>query len=123
MLAAVIVHLDRREVFTLYFKPIICQDGSTKNDCERNSAKRLVKTMGKHYTDTRLVLVEDALYANAPHIRQITGQDWHYILNVKRDSHRSLFTQVEGRRQRRQMLHARYWIKTAPVTTLSIPIM
>jgi len=30
----------------------------------------------------KIILVEDALYANAPHIRQITGYGWRYILNV-----------------------------------------
>lgn len=104
MLAAVMVHPERREVFPLDCEPIICQDGSTKNDCERNAAKRLVQTMSQSYADTSLVLVEDALYANAPHIRQITGHGWHYVLNVKPDSHKSLFAQVEGRRQRGQML-------------------
>lgn len=104
MLAAVMVHPEQREVFPLDCEPIICQDGSVKNDCERNAAKRLVEAMSQGYGDTCLVLVEDALYANAPHIRQITAQGWHYILNVKPDSHKSLFAQVEGRRLRGQML-------------------
>src|SRR5205823_12502504 len=41
--------------------------------------------------------VEDALYANAPHLRQITGYGWHYVLNLKPDSHQSLFKQFAGR--------------------------
>jgi hypothetical protein len=104
MLAAVMVHPDQREVFPLDCEPIICQDGATKNDCERNAAKRLVQALAERYADTRLVLVEDALYSNAPHIRQISSHGWHYVLNVKPDSHKSLFAQVEGRRQRGHML-------------------
>lgn len=104
MLAAVMIHPDKREVFPLDCEPIICQDGAQKNDCERNAAKRLVNAMGQRYSDTCFVLVEDALYANGPHIRQITQQGWHYILNVKPDSHKCLFAQLEGRRQRGQML-------------------
>ena len=46
------------------------------------------------------LLVEDALNANAPHLRQITGHGWKYILNVKPDSHRSLFKQFAGRQAR-----------------------
>jgi hypothetical protein len=30
------------------------------------------------------------LYANAPHVRQIQGYGWHFILNVKPESHASL---------------------------------
>ncbi|MCA1617045.1 MAG: transposase [Acidobacteria bacterium] len=43
------------------------------------------------------LLVEDALYANAPHIRQITGYGWRYVLNVKPDSHQSLEKQFARR--------------------------
>src|SRR5215475_4281499 len=36
-LAAVLVHPDQEEVFTLDFEPILNADGSQKNDCERNA--------------------------------------------------------------------------------------
>jgi hypothetical protein len=47
-----------------------------------------------------VLLVGDALYANAPHLRQIRGYGLRYILNVKPDSHKSLFKQFEGRQKR-----------------------
>jgi hypothetical protein len=34
--------------------------------------------------------VEEALYANAPHIRQITGYGWLFVHNVKPDSRENL---------------------------------
>ena len=40
-LAAVMVHPNQQEVFPLDFEPIVNTDGSKKNDCERNAAKRL----------------------------------------------------------------------------------
>src|SRR5262245_2545477 len=97
-LAAVLVHPERKEVFPLDFEPILNQDGAQKNDCERNAAKRLCKALNTRYPDLKIILVEDALYANAPHIRQITGYGWRYILNVKPDSHESLERQFAGRR-------------------------
>ena len=42
MLGAALVHPDRKEVIPLAPEPIIKQDGETKNDCERNAAKRLL---------------------------------------------------------------------------------
>ena len=42
MLGAVLVHPDHKEVFPLAPEPILKQDGTTKNDCERNAAKRLL---------------------------------------------------------------------------------
>jgi hypothetical protein len=43
MLAAVLVHPDLKEVIPLAPEPIQKQDGSTKNDCERNAARRLAQ--------------------------------------------------------------------------------
>lgn len=97
-LAAVMVHPAQEEVFPLDFEPVLNADGAKKNDCERNAAKRLCASLKERYPDLPLILVEDALYANAPHIRQIRGYGWHFILNVKPDSHASLERQFAGRR-------------------------
>jgi hypothetical protein len=102
-LAAVIVHPDQEEVFPLDFEPILNQDGAVKNDCERNAAKRLCRALGTRYPDLKPILVEDALFANAPHIRQITENGWLYVLNVKPDSHQSLEKQFAGRKERGQV--------------------
>jgi hypothetical protein len=97
-LAAAIVHPDQEEVFTLDFEPILNVDGAKKNDCERNAAKRLCQGLDERYPDLKLILVEDALYANAPHIRRITGYGRLFVLNVKPDSHESLERQFAGSR-------------------------
>jgi Transposase DDE domain len=106
-LAAVLVHPEQKEVFPLDFEPILNQDGAQKNDCERNAAKRLCKALNTRYPDLKIILVEDALYANAPHIRQITGYGWRFILNVKPDSHESLERQFAGRRASGQVKELR----------------
>lgn len=102
-LAAVIVHPDHKEVFPIDFEPIVCQDGSEKNDCERTAAKRLCQSVKEKYPDLEILLVEDALYANAPHIRQIAENGWDYVINVKPDSHKALFKQFEWRRESGQV--------------------
>jgi hypothetical protein len=107
-LAAVLVHPDQEEVFTLDFEPILNADGSNKNDCERQAAKRLVQDLSQRYPHLKPILVEDALYANAPHIRQITGHGWLFVLNVKPDSHESLERQFAGRRASGQVKEQRF---------------
>lgn len=97
------VHPDQKEVFPLDFAPILNPDGAKKNDCERKAAKRLCTALKQRYADLKIILVEDALYANAPHIRQITECGWDYVLNVKPDSHKSLAKQLAGRRERGQV--------------------
>jgi hypothetical protein len=102
-LGVVIVHPEKSEVFVLDVEPIVKQDGAQKNDCERNAAKRLIENLAQNYPDLKAVLVEDALYANAPHIRQIREKGYDYILNIKEDSHKSLFKQFAGRGSRRMV--------------------
>lgn len=99
-LAAVIVHPEQKEVIPLDFEPILNADGALKNDCERQAAKRLCAALNERYPDLKKILVEDALYANAPHIRQITEYGWNYVLSVKPDSHKSLERQFQGRLRR-----------------------
>ena len=96
-LAAVMLHPDDEEVFPLDFEPILNQDGAQKNDCERTAAKRLCAGLHERYPGLPVLLVEDALYANAPHLRQINGYGWRFVLNVKPDSHQSLEKQFAGR--------------------------
>lgn len=66
-LAAVLVHPAHAEVFSLDFEPILNQDGAVKNDCERNAAKRLLTALQAQYPDLKIILIEDAIYANAPY--------------------------------------------------------
>jgi hypothetical protein len=106
-LAAVLLHPNHEAVFPLDFEAVLKQDGAQKNDCERNAAKRLCAALYERYADLAILLVEDALYANAPHIRQITDYNWKYVLNIKPDSHASLERQFGGRRARGQVKERR----------------
>src|SRR5690349_8182396 len=45
LLGAALIHPDKREVIPLMPEPIVKQDGTTKNDCERNAAKRLISKL------------------------------------------------------------------------------
>jgi hypothetical protein len=102
-LCAVIVHPQKAEVFPLGIEPILHQDGSEKNDCEQNAAKRLLEYFRQHYASEKLLFVEDALYANAPHIRQIQASSphWQYLLAIKPLSHKGLFERFAARKKNR----------------------
>ena len=97
LLGAAIVHPDKREVIPLAPEPITRQDGQTKNDCERNAAKRLLPDVRREHPHLPLIVVEDALSANAPHIKLLKELDMHFILGVKPGDHQALFQQVEAR--------------------------
>jgi len=95
MLGAAIVHPDFKVVIPLCPEMIIKQDGATKNDCERNAAKRFFEQLRKDHPHLPLVVNEDALSPNTPHIRDMEKYNLHYILGVKPGDHKFLFNFVE----------------------------
>ncbi len=94
MLGASIVHPDRKEVISLCLEPIIKQDGEEKNDCERNAAKRFLKDFRREHPHLPVIIIEDGLSSNAPHIRDLIKNNCHYILGAKEGDHTFLFNYV-----------------------------
>jgi len=99
MLAGAIVHPDMETVLPLAPEPIIKQDGEKKNDCERNAAKRFMAQLRADHPDEPFIITEDALSANAPHIRALTKYNLRFVLGVKEGDHAFLFEQVEQAQQ------------------------
>ena len=96
MLGAALVHPDQRAVIPLMPEPIIKQDGTGKNDCERHAAKRFIAKLRQDHPHLKFVVTEDSLSANAPHIETLHAHGLHYILGVKDGDHASLFEQVQA---------------------------
>src|SRR5499433_1791375 len=96
LLGAAFIHPDKREVIPLMPEPIVTQDGSEKNDCERNAAKRFVTKFRRDHPHLKVIVTEDSLSANAPHIETLHAHDLRYILGVKEGDHTYLFQQVEA---------------------------
>ena len=71
MLSSVIVHPEKKVVLPLCEEAIVQQDGETKNDCEINAAKRLFDKTRTRHLDLKFIRLEDALYANGPHLSLI----------------------------------------------------
>ncbi len=96
LLSGAIVHPEVREVFPLMPEAIIKQDGDTKNDCERNAAKRFLARVRQDYPDLPLIITEDGLSSNAPHIQALQAGDFRFILGVKEGDHGFLFNYVNA---------------------------
>ncbi len=95
LLGAVLVHPDHKEVFPLAPEPILKQDGARKNDCERNAAKRLLRELRREHPHLKLIIIEDALASNAPHIQLLKDLNLRFILGAKQSDHTFLFDWVE----------------------------
>jgi hypothetical protein len=94
MLGAALIHPDKREVIPLMPEPIVKQDGTEKNDCERNAAKRFVTKFRRDHPKLKVIVTEDSLSSNAPHIETLHAHDMRYILGVTEGDHAFLFQQV-----------------------------
>ncbi len=105
LLGAAIIHPDMREVIPLMPEPIVKQDGTEKNDCERNAAKRFIATLRQDHPHLKFIITEDSLSSNAPHIETLHDADCHYILGVKEGDHAYLFNQVQAAEEAGHVTH------------------
>jgi Transposase DDE domain len=96
LLGATLVHPDLKEVIPLAPEPIIQQDGHTKNDCERNATRRWLNQFRKEHPHLRAIIVEDALSANAPHLKDLAEARVRYIIGVKPGDHTFLFEHLRA---------------------------
>ncbi len=94
LLASVIVHPDKPTVFPLFHEPITRQDGTTKNDCEHNASKRLIPALKKGFPRLKMILLQDALSCNGPHINLLKEQGFSFIFTAKPAVNSLLLKQV-----------------------------
>jgi hypothetical protein len=87
LLGAALVHPDRREVIPLAPEPIANGDGAAKNDCERNAARRWLRGFRQDHPRLPVIVVEDDLAANAPHVRVLRAARASFIITVLPSSH------------------------------------
>ena len=72
------------------------QDGTTKQDCEINAAKRWLSAHAERYTSGNDTLLGDDLYAHQPFCRQVLLHGFHFLFTCKPSSHTHLSGWVEG---------------------------
>jgi len=96
LLGATLVHPDLKEVIPLAPEPIVNQDGHTKNDCERNATRRWLKKFRQDHPHLPVIVIEDALSANAPHLDDLGEARAHYIIGVKPGDHAFLFEHLRA---------------------------
>ncbi len=105
MLGAAIIHPDKRPVIPLMPEPMGKYDGTDKNDCERNAAKRFVVKLRQDHPHLTFIVTEDSLSAKAPHIETLQHHDLHYILGVKEGEQSFLFQQRQAAEHAGRVTH------------------
>ena len=70
-------------------------DGPSKDDCERKSAKKFFKEFRRKHSHLKVIVVEDALSSNGPHIKELKKYDLRFILGAKPGDHKALFADLQ----------------------------
>jgi hypothetical protein len=91
LLAGSIVHPNLKTVIPIAPEPIIKQDGVDKNDCELNAARRLLPKIRTEHPHLKMVIVADALSANAPFVDLSKEYNFSFIIIAKESDHKHLF--------------------------------
>ena len=87
---APMIMLEENRVLPLAPEFIEKQDGSEKQDCERNGFKRLLERHGQEYAAMGVTILGDDLYCNDPSCKAIKEAGLNFILTCKPSSHTDL---------------------------------
>lgn len=99
ILQAALVHPLSRQVIPLAPEPIQNSDGTTKQDCEINAAKRIIHKIRKTHPKLKIVFVGDDLYSKQPFIDELKKARMSFILVAKPTDHKILyqwFSELKG---------------------------
>jgi len=125
LLAATLVAPGHAMTLPLMPEFIAPQDGTEKQDCERNAARRWLAAHGGRVKALRPVYLGDDLFACQPMAEAITEAGGDFLLTAKPSSHKTLYDFMQGaqpdehvitRKTTGKRLTYRYrWFKDAPL--------
>ncbi len=95
MYAASFVKPGSKVVIPVFPEMITRNDGPNKNDCERNASKRFFDDFRREHPYLKVIVVEDALSSNGPHIEQLKKHNLRFILGAKPGDHKYLFDELQ----------------------------
>ena len=119
-LAGTIVKPGKTAVLPVAPEMIINTDGSEKQDCERNAAKRWLKKHADDYAWLSPTLLGDDLFSNYPFCKEVLEHGYSFIFTCKEDSHpwltetvKNSFLEERSRREwngRHHLIYTYQWI-------------
>jgi hypothetical protein len=91
-----IAHPDCSEVIPFMPEQIVNGDGTVKQDCEMNAAKRFIGNIRKEFPQLGLMIGGDGLFSKQPIIEAILAQRMHYLFAAKPDDHKYMMEWVDA---------------------------
>ena len=122
VLMPAIMHPDFRQVIPLMPEEIRNSDGSAKQDCEVNAAKRLIPKIKKDHPRLKLIIGGDDIYSRQPIISRVLEHDWHYLFVAKPKSHPVMMRYLENQTMNEKQIvdskgkiHLYEWFNKVPL--------
>jgi len=94
VLQGAIMHPDKKQVLPVMPEAIQNKDGTEKQDCESNAAKRFIAHLKKAHPRQGFAICGDGLMSHQPMIETIKDNGMHYLLVAKPGDHKYLFEWV-----------------------------
>jgi hypothetical protein len=126
MLSASIVAHGHNMAMPLMPEFIANDDGTEKQDCERNAAKRWLATHNERVADLRPIYLGDALFSCQPLAESVLATGADFIFVCKQDGHKTLYDFIKGATLDRHNVTEKYpgnkrltyqyhWINDVPI--------
>jgi hypothetical protein len=126
ILQAVMLNPHMRQVLALAPEPVANTDGNTKQDCEINAAKRIVKSIRAIHPKLKIAITADGLYSKQPFIDVLKANRMSFILVAKPTDHKLLFEWVNDLDEleqsghmelsdHKERRHAYRWVNNVPL--------
>jgi len=128
ILQATVVRPGNRIVLPLAPEFVVNSDGKSKQDCEMNAGKRLIKKLRRTHRQLPAIIVADSLYSKQPFIQMLTRLRFSFILVAKPKDHKSLFEDIAGLRRGKRLecwqyrdkqgrVHRYEWVNAIPLNS------
>ena len=96
VLQGAIMHPNKKQVLPVMPESIQNKDGTEKQDCESNAAKRFIANLKKDHPRQGFIICGDGLMSHQPMIETIKDNGFHYLLVAKPGDHKYLFEWVNA---------------------------
>jgi hypothetical protein len=94
-LQPIICHPDQKQILPMMPEDIKNSDGSKKQDCEINAAKRLLPKLRNSHPKMDFVWLADSIYATDPFISSILEAKEDFIFRIKQGDHKYLYEYIK----------------------------
>ena len=91
-----IMHPRCSEVIPFMPEQISNSDGTTKQDCEMNAAKRMITKVREAFPQLGLIMGGDALFSKQPIIKDVLALRMHYLFAAKPTDHKYMMEWLEA---------------------------